>query len=148
MGRLHEDVYITYKLLDRAQKFVYLDAPYYFYYQKNNNSISNNYGKKNFLDEYNCIQQIQHYFALRNDIYDYVLVFSSYHYLFMLYRIGKQHDKDIQTIKKAIKKWLFRNIPKLKLLSFSKRIKLYAGAISPKFYMHMRRIKSKSKKDI
>lgn len=82
VGRLHEDLYITYKLLDRCNCFAKIKAPYYFYYQGNDNSITKNYGENNFIDEYEAIMEIMEYFSMdneiKNDLYDFIIGHSVY----------------------------------------------------------------------
>ena len=53
VGRYHEDEFITYRLLSKADKLVYLDWPLYFYFQRSG-SIMNSFSPKHLdvLDAY------------------------------------------------------------------------------------------------
>lgn len=141
VGKLHEDLYITHKLLNRCNTFVYIDAPYYFYYQQNNNSISNNYGKKNFVDEHECIKQIICAYHEKLDIKNELLCFACYHYIFMLNRIGNTGDKEILTRKMQIRKWINSNVFKISNINTTKKIKIKIGSYMPRFYYNLREIK-------
>ncbi len=61
-GKYHEDLFLTYKLLDNARTYVFVDLPLYFYYRGNTNSITFNYGVKNYKDECEAIFEMIEYF--------------------------------------------------------------------------------------
>ena len=141
VGRLHEDLFITYRLLDKCKRFVFIDAPYYFYYQKNENSISNNYGKQNFLDEYEGINRVMAYFRGREKVENSMRCFCAYHYLYMLYRIGISKDINVIRTKHLIRKWICLNLVNLKLIGIGKKIKIFLGCFLPGLYYSFRRLK-------
>lgn len=117
-GRLHEDLYITYRLLDRCKTFVYVDVPYYFYLQ-HDKSIMHNYKEKNFVDEYDALNGILDYFAGRDEIYDYVLKFALFHYLGLLIKItGKECSEYTQQKIHLVKIWIKKNVFQCKQFSF------------------------------
>ncbi len=49
IGRLHEDEFVSYRLLYAAKKVVFVDEPLYYYVQRSN-SIMANYGERNLYD--------------------------------------------------------------------------------------------------
>lgn len=57
-GKLHEDMYTTYKLYYYASKIVFIDDILYYYF-RHENSITGSISKKNLLDEIDAI--IEHY---------------------------------------------------------------------------------------
>lgn len=106
-GKLHEDLYITYKLLDTAKTIVYIDCPYYFYFQNNPESICKNYGVKNFLDEAEAFSRIWCYFVERDQLRQELVYFLISHYLLMFekgYAIRKL--RDIKKADKDAKEWV------------------------------------------
>ena len=140
VGRLHEDLFITHKLLKRCKCFVYVDVPYYYYYQKNTNSISNNYSEKNFLDEYDCIKQIYETYRKNENLNEDLICFCCYHYLFMLNRIYKDKKRNkIRETEKEIHKWIICNVWKTKSIGRSKKVKIVFGAYFPQVYFELRR---------
>ena len=67
VGKLHEDEYITYKLLHRAEKVAYLPAGLYYYFQ-NVNSITHERFSIQRLDAMDAFLECVHYVSkLKND---------------------------------------------------------------------------------
>ncbi len=64
-GRLHEDVFITHKILSVTKRFVMVFAPYYGY-RNNSESICNTYNQKNFIDECEALFVMDDYFKDSN----------------------------------------------------------------------------------
>lgn len=145
VGRLHEDVFITYKLLDKCKCFVYLNLPYYYYYKKNDNSISNNYKKKNFLDEYDAINEIQKYFEGKKTIEQELKLFCIYHYLSMINRIQKQKDCEINSVIREIRVWIIKNVVILKKINMYKKIKIIFATLLTSVYFTLREKKNERK---
>lgn len=124
-GKLHEDLYITYKLLDKCKKFVYTSAPYYFYNQCNPKSICKNYGIKNFIDEFYAYSQIKKYYSNRKLYHIEVDQFLISSYISMLKNsrliIG---DSSIQKELKYITHWLNGHVLRCYRYGVFKRILL------------------------
>lgn len=135
IGRLHEDVFITYKLMDRCNKLVYLNAPYYFYYQSNASSICKNYSEKNFNDEFDAMKSIQEYFQNRQTLYDDVVAFCAYHYKSMLIRPIEHNTENLKKKINYIRKWAIRNIWRSRSLSLLRKAKLYFELFLPKVFL-------------
>lgn len=134
VGRLHEDLFMTYKLLDRCRKFVYISAPYYYYYKSNANSICNNYRSKNFIDEYDALLLMQKYFADRRSIQSDLIAFCAEHYRNMCFRIIENESKSVKRRKRKIKVWATKNIWKTKSISKNKILKLYLAIMFTPIY--------------
>ncbi|MDD7769120.1 MAG: glycosyltransferase family 2 protein [Treponema sp.] len=123
-GRLHEDLYITYKLLDKCNTFVFIDLPYYYYYQKNLGSITKNYREKNLVDEFDAVQLIEEYFIERNEIKDTLYLFLIRHYNYLLTRTYEIPFTEIVHLKrKEIQKNLLRCLSKTKKVSKMAKLK-------------------------
>lgn len=58
-GRLHEDLFITYKLLNECCVYIHDTRKLYFYYQNNAKSICSSYSIKNYMDEYDAAETIK-----------------------------------------------------------------------------------------
>lgn len=141
-GRLHEDLFITYKLLEKSETFVYIDAPYYFYYQNNGNSISKNYGVKNFCDEYDACMEMVGYFDgndnIREELYRFIII----NLLDIVEKIQGNSDKsEVKRINKEIKLWINDNVWKVSGYSKIKKVSIVLSAGSTKLYTLLKKIR-------
>lgn len=126
-GRLHEDLFITYKLLDKCNIFAYIDLPYYYYYQSNSNSITKNYKEKNLLDEYDALINMEKYFSKEEyrDVKKYLYTFIVYHLHYLLYQsYNLKSTRVIKNKKKVIKKDIIAYIKKTNLIPRKKYLYL------------------------
>lgn len=122
-GRLHEDVYITYRLLDRAQCVVYVDCPYYFYYKNNQGSICKNYGVNNFLDEAEAYDGMYRYFAEKNRVTKELITFLLIQYVNMFetgYR--ERHNDKVKECTLKIKEWINQHYKECAMLNVKNRV--------------------------
>ena len=110
-GRLHEDMFVTYKILDKSNIFVFIDAPYYFYFQSNNNSIMHNNNPKKFLDLYDSFSEEISYFGSL-DIYEGAFLhFLITEYLSLLLQSRIYYDSyEVKIKRKSIAKWIRTHI--------------------------------------
>lgn len=122
-GKLHEDLYITYKLLDACNTFAFIDLPYYFYFQGNNESICNNYREKNFIDETNAYFSMYSYFnndeTVINELISFILV-QLRHAIYKGRKIN--NNSNIRSVKKNIIKWVDENVGRCIYYSLIKKI--------------------------
>ena len=125
-GRLHEDLYITYKLLDRAKALVFVDEPLYYYFKANSNSICSNYGIKNYCDETDAAEEIWQYFNNKNELNDNVIWFLINQNIGTLKR-GSIIKKTTEYIKitEKLKRWIKKDIGSCKSLDIRKRIEAF-----------------------
>lgn len=65
-GRLHEDVFTTYKLFAKADKISYINADLYFYYQNENSIVHSSYSLRK-LDEVEAGEEQVEFFKEKND---------------------------------------------------------------------------------
>lgn len=139
-GRLHEDLFITYKLLDMCNKFVYIDLPYYYYYQ-NATSITHNYKVKNYEDEMTAIEQMLEYFKDRKDVKKELVYFVLNHYFYLMERcLNFSNTSEMMKRGKNVGKWVSKNIWICDRKAFVKRIVIFVGARYPKLYFRMKQI--------
>lgn len=83
-GRLHEDEFITYKLLYQAGKVSWIDIPLYFYYHNPNGIILSKWSVKR-MDVYDAYEERIEYFKCKNqEYYEYELrrLFITYYSFF------------------------------------------------------------------
>ena len=65
-GKLHEDVFTTYKLFAKANKIVYVDCVLYFYFQNESSIVHSRYSLKR-LDEVEAGEEQVEFFKEKND---------------------------------------------------------------------------------
>lgn len=134
-GKLHEDLYITYQLLDKCKKFVYVDLPYYYYYRSNEGSITNNYRSKNYEDETNALNNMINYFENRQDVKNELIYFITHHYLHLIRMCYKLPNSiDVLNSNKTVSIWLSRNIWKCNKLDWIRKIFFYVCIKFPRLY--------------
>ncbi len=136
-GRLHEDLFITYKLLDRSNTLVYVDLPYYYYYQ-NPESITHNYKEKNYRDEVDALLAMIDYFKNRQDIGAELTLFVLNHYFYLMMRamkLSNNLDKTKET--KRVAKWLCANIWRCKGKKVIKKVVYFFAVKQPMIYLKL-----------
>ena len=141
-GKLHEDLYITYRLLDCANTVVYINCPYYYYYQNNSGSICKNYGTKNFLDEAEAYSQMLHYFQKDNRANEKLIHFLIIQYLLMFekgYDIRKRGE--IQTTKEDIVKWVDDSVDQCRYFGVLKRFLIHVAIRDIRIYTLLKRVR-------
>lgn len=135
IGRLHEDLYITYKLIDLCNNLVYIDLPYYYYYQKNTNSITKNYREKNLVDEYDALKIMLTYFQNRESIKNSFYWFLCEHFCYLY---GRSFDltktEVVRSKQKQLKKDMNIFIFNSKYISRSMKIKSFIKIYFQYFY--------------
>lgn len=139
-GRLHEDLFITYKLLDRCNKFVYIDLPYYYYYQ-NIKSITHNYSVKNYEDEMSAIELMIQFFENRVDVKKELVYFILNHFFYLMERCCKLPNVSKNMKRgRAVADWLATNIWICDRKSFTKKVINYIGIKCPSVYFRIKQI--------
>lgn len=135
-GRLHEDLYITHKLLNISSCFVFVDLPYYYYYQKNMNSICKNYKPKNFNDEIDAIHLMISSYENNADIYPSLKRFVADHYMYLINRYYGylKGDKELRKKQEELKKWVMNYLKTENGLSFKYKLKKYIRLRVPHIY--------------
>ena len=123
-GRLHEDLYVTYRLINKCNRFVYLDLPYYYYFQ-NPSGICNNYTEDNFNDE--CDAYFEIYSFFKDSKYEKeVLFFLTFQFLDAFTKAShfiddvhnsKRKEESIKWLRSHV--WNIEEIPLYKKLYFT-----------------------------
>ena len=143
-GKLHEDLYITYKLLDIANRTVYVDCPYYFYFQSNTSSICKNYGVKNFLDEAEAYRTIYTYFTKKNRITNELIHFLIVQYLLMLEKgYAIRNAAEIRSTRKSVVKWVDDNIKNCNHYGRIKRNIIRIGLRDIRIYSWLKKLRGR-----
>ena len=125
IGKVHEDLYITYKLLHSAKCMVMVKVPLYYYFQNNGNSISNNYTVKNYMDECEGYLKIIDFFSDKSydgELYNFgcrALLYST------IKAADFINDPEIIKTKKRVVRWVRENVFKAVDFSFYKKIGVY-----------------------
>jgi len=141
-GKLHEDEFTTYKLLDKSNKIIFVDEPYYFYVQREDSIMSKKFNKKrmDLLDA--CIQKMEDYIK-ENKFEKYTNSFLGYRtfILHLMKMIDESEDYSLKEMKKYIKyyrKTYLENRKKIKLGKVE-NIKSIIFFLDPYlYYLHFR----------
>lgn len=134
-GRLHEDLYITYKLLDKCNSFTLLEYPYYFYNRENLSSICNTYGIKNFIDEMEAFKEIYEYFKWRENVADELMFFMLTAYQGLLIKSLKfKTTQYLLDVRKILSKWILENLKNCHDMELKRKMKLALSAKNLKLY--------------
>lgn len=139
VGKLFEDHYTTYKLLDKAQLIYYTTLPLYNYCKRKNSIGGAKFSKKNYqlkeaLDE-ECKYIKCNYPGIIKEVdLGYIL------WLIVLYdKIILSGQKDME-LEKCIREYIRNNInyiKKIKHISLVKKLQLYILWINPKVYKNI-----------
>lgn len=65
-GKVFEDMYVYYKILDKSKKTIYMDRVLYYYYMRDNSISHENFSVKRLYMVEACQEQIE-YFKVRNN---------------------------------------------------------------------------------
>lgn len=145
-GKLHEDEYITYKLLYNEEKISIVSSCLYNYRQSSNSIMRSDYSLKRFEDFSEAYKEKIDYFKNKNDIIIYDMVIRSY--LSNLSNIFIKIKKSIpnsqsylRTIKKEYKDY-YKYIKKSRNIGLKNKIKVSIFYFSPIIYALLKKFKS------
>lgn len=109
-GKIHEDEFLTYKLLYDSRKIAYIDEELYYYYQ-NDNGIMNGSNILKRLDRIEALEERSKFFLENgdNDLYNKSnsALFFALNKLYFIFKRNEQLKKDkenIEKLKSKIKK--------------------------------------------
>lgn len=109
-GKIHEDEFLTYKLLYNSKKITYVDQELYYYYQ-NDNGIMNGSSILKRLDRIEALEERSKFFLENgdNDLYNKSnsALFFALNKLYFIFKRNEQLKKDkenIEKLKSKIKK--------------------------------------------
>ena len=100
-GKIHEDEFLTYKLIYKSNKVAYINEELYYYYQ-NDNGIMNGSNLLKWLDRIEALEERSNFF-LKNgdkDLYDKsnTALFFALNKLYFIFKRNKQLKKEITYI--------------------------------------------------
>lgn len=102
-GKIHEDEFLTYKLLYNSRKIAYIDEELYYYYQ-NDNGIMNGSNILKRLDRIEALEERSKFFLENgdNDLYNKSnsALFFALNKLYFIFKRNEQLKKDKENIKK------------------------------------------------
>lgn len=137
-GKVHEDEFTTYKLLEKADKIAFIDVPLYFYVQRQSSIMGQNFNIKRLLVMDALEERMNHYIDLKKyrwvekNLYLYRMFLIKYSR-----EIDKQEDIDSVVLDRYFeyyKKVVLKNIFKT-TISFKKKIGYILMIYFPKQYM-------------
>ena len=137
-GKIHEDEFTTYKLLDRADTICYIEHPLYNYLSRQNSIMKESFSEKN-LSKFDAYEERMDYYYQRNDYYSLEKILNLYrlyfrnlarHTIFQNELSVEYFKKYSSHYKKIIKKYVIVLPVPLK-----KKLGYMAFAICPKLYI-------------
>lgn len=124
-GKLHEDLFITYKLLEKCNTFVFTNKVYYFYYKGNENSICKNYDINNLNHQIEAIEDMRVYFKDNQSFKQELSYFVINQYLHWYKKSFELENSELVREKRDfMKKELIHNILKCDLLNIVGKLKI------------------------
>lgn len=139
-GRLHEDLFITYKLLDNARRFCFVKLPYYFYCQSNTESICNNFSRKNYFDTLTALNNTEEYFKDNVNIRSHLTNYLVSMYLDLICRGQEILDKEIDQSIHLLRKKIRKSIKYDKQRSFIKRCGIWISMSNMRLFNILRKL--------
>jgi len=142
-GKLHEDEFTTWKLLDKAEKIAYTPAPLYFYRQREGSIIAQ---KKlsNFIDTVDALKERISYFQKKENTFQYRFSFYQLLNLFLDMSYGDFNIKFEKDFMDSIKAYL--NDFDQKFFSTKECKNIKSAVKNPVIYKTLLRVKNKLKK--
>ena len=122
-GKLHEDLFFTFKVLLNAKKLVYIDEKLYFHYI-NKFSISNTYNERNFKDEFSATKEVFEFLEIKPELSVDVKSFCLNRFIYLLDRSCYIQKVKIFNEITFIKHWIYNNIISDPSIRLSLKIKL------------------------
>jgi glycosyltransferase involved in cell wall biosynthesis len=140
-GKIHEDEFTTYKILEQAEKVAYITEPLYFYVQRGSSIMGEGFNKKT-LDRYEALDQRIRYYAEQGN-YDWAeKVHSIYRMMFLhdTRKIIKSDEFDEAVLASALKQFKDTTLKYVMKYPISLQHKMgyLFMAIFPKMYLGKR----------
>ena len=146
-GKIHEDEYITYKILYNEDKIAITAECLYKYRQSNNSIMRSKYSIKKFRDFSEAYKEKIMYFKEREDIELYDMVIRSY--LSNLSNIFIKIKKNIPNSRKYLEeikeeyRYYFKYVINSKNLALKNKIKISIFYCSPLLYTGLKELKER-----
>ncbi len=133
-GKIHEDEFTTYKLLEKANRIIFIKEPLYFYIQRGDSIMGETFNEKRLmrLDAY--LERMEHYRNIsKYDWYEKTLFLYKLFLVRYAADIKKNDNMDIKSLtkyKNEYKKCVLSSLPKLNI-SIKKKCSYLAYAFYP-----------------
>ncbi len=140
-GKIHEDEFTSYQLLEKADKVAFVKCPLYYYVKRKSSIMGEDFSIKN-LDRFEALDQRIRYYANMGN-YDWAeKVHSIYRMLFIndIRRSKKGKDYDFALFENSLKRFKYTTLQYVMRYPVSIRHKLgyLFMAIFPKIYLKKR----------
>lgn len=136
-GKIHEDEFTTYKLLELAKKIVYIDVPLYYYVSRSSSIMGEEFSLKRLHRLDAISERMDHYLLLgKYDWYEKNLFLYRIFYV-RYYKAVQKQKMDIDILKeyfKTYKKSVLKNILKTNI-SIKKKLGYIYLALFPDMYI-------------
>jgi hypothetical protein len=142
VGRLHEDEFLTYKLINMSDKIVFLDLPLYFYFQREGSITGSGFTPKRAIDSLDAMIERFYYFKmnkiglLEESYFSVVTAYSN-----SLIYLTNDEKKIIRENSIKFKNFVYSN--KIKLKKIKRRIITLAVVHSPLAFKVLYTLKSR-----
>jgi glycosyltransferase involved in cell wall biosynthesis len=140
-GKIHEDEFTTYKLLEKADKVAYITTPLYYYVQRGSSIMGEGFSKKS-LDRFEALDQRINYYMEQGN-YDWAeKVHSIYRMMFIhdTRKVNMSDDFDYSVLDSSLKRFkdtTLKNVFKYPI-SFKHKLGYLFMAMFPKKYLGKR----------
>lgn len=140
-GKIHEDEFTTYKLLEKADKVAFISTPMYYYVQRGDSIMGEGFNIKS-LDRLEALDERIHYYAKQGNYNWAEKVHSIYRMIFIHYarRISKSDDFDYSVLNNSLKRFKGTTLEYVMHypISFRHKLGYMTMAIFPGMYMGKR----------
>ena len=137
-GKIHEDEFTTYKLLEKADKVAYIEYPFYYYIQRNNSIMGDGFTLKS-LDKYDAYHDRIEYYVRKGNYCWAEKIHALYRILFIkdIRKINRSEKFDLSVLDNALKR--YSDITLKNVLKYPIPMKKKCGylfmAVFPKLYI-------------
>lgn len=145
MGKIHEDEFVTYKLLYDAKKVAYTDAKLYFYVQRSDSIMLNkNYGSNHMVILEMAEESIVFYMEKKNNVLVKLAVERAVELSKILYqKYGCAERKDLQKVVLSSYRSMFKKYHKFMNIDISSKIIMTLYGYSPELSQILGQFKHK-----
>jgi len=90
-GRLHEDLFVTYKIIDRIETCAISNQVMYYYFIRSDSITANSSNKRNIIDQIDAIEEMNDYFIRKgNRWYPNIIIETYWNLIRMMKNINEK----------------------------------------------------------
>ncbi|SKB64046.1 Glycosyltransferase involved in cell wall bisynthesis [Lachnospiraceae bacterium] len=136
-GKIHEDEFTTWKVLEMAERIVYIGEPLYFYVQRETSIMGERFNEKRFLALEAYDEKLDHYFNMDRMVWFEKTLFL---YRVCLIKFAKEMRKNgldeaiLRKYRQHFKQLVLKSFIKLPI-SFKKKMGYLCCALMPEVYL-------------